>query len=88
LVYGQFYESTDYVFGFLPFWPLTEEWIEAPPGAGGMPVSFRQLQLVWLVFTATTWGITILACRFILYRLPVIFAAAAQADPETSGTEA
>jgi len=68
-VYMRLYESSDYAFGFLPFWPLTQSMIEARLGADGMPimrVSLFELQLIWLIFAAATWGVTLLAYRAIL----------------------
>jgi hypothetical protein len=62
-VYGRMYSTSDYVCGFLPFWPLTQAWLEMP---GGVPEdSFFKLQLLWLLFTAGTWGVTILLYRYV-----------------------
>jgi len=33
-VYGRFYRSSDYVFGFIPFWPLTDIWVESRDAQG------------------------------------------------------
>jgi hypothetical protein len=69
LIYGRFYESTDYVFGFVPFWPFTEGWMEMRDARGElMGVSLR-MQLIWLVFTTATWGVTVILYRFFHRRL-------------------
>ncbi len=62
LVWDRLYDSTDYVFDFTPFWPITRGVIDTPWGGergGLMGVSLFQLQLVWLLFAAGTWGVTV-----------------------------
>jgi hypothetical protein len=66
VVYGRFYESSDYVFGFLPFWPLTKYWIEMHGDDGQLMNVPLQLQFIWFVFTASTWGFTIFLYRLVL----------------------
>ena len=73
LVWGQLYFSTDYVFDFSPFWPIMQKVIDAPFGdmRGQLfGVSLFQLQLVWLLFAAGTWAVTVLLYRMICRRPP------------------
>ncbi len=59
LVWDRLYDSTDYVFDFTPFWPITRAVIEAPWGDERgrlIGVSLFQLQLIWFLFAAATWG--------------------------------
>ncbi len=80
-VYIRLYESRDYAFGFFPFLPLTQSLIEPRLDQNGMPilrVSWLQLQLVWLLFAAGTWAVTIFISRFIVRRFPGTFAAASR----------
>jgi hypothetical protein len=67
-IWGRLYFSTDYVFDFSPFWPITQKVIEAPFGdARGelFGVSLFQLQLVWLLFASGTWAVTTLLYRLV-----------------------
>lgn len=67
LVWDRLYDSTDYVFDFMPFWPITRSVIDAPWGDERgqlLGVSLFQLQLIWLLFAVGTWGVTAF-----LYRL-------------------
>jgi hypothetical protein len=67
-VWGRLYCSTDYVWDFMPFWPVTQRDIDAPFGNERgrlLGVSLFQLQLVWFLFAAGTWGVTIFLYRFI-----------------------
>jgi len=67
LVWDRLYDSTDYVFDFMPFWPITGRVIDAPWGDERgrlLGVSLFQLQLVWFLFAAGTWVATT-----VLYRL-------------------
>lgn len=71
LIWGRLYFSTDYVFDFSPFWPITQGLIDAPFGdmrGQLLGVSLFQLQLVWLLFAAGTWTATILLYRLICKR--------------------
>jgi hypothetical protein len=73
LVWGRLYFSTDYVFDFSPFWPITRGVIDAPFGEMRgqlLGVSLVQLQLVWLLFAAGTWAVSILLYRLIRRRPP------------------
>ena len=72
-VWGRLYFSTDYVFDFSPFWPITQELIDVPFGdmrGQLLGVSLLQLQLVWLLFAGFTWAATILLYRLICRRPP------------------
>lgn len=71
LVWSRFYDSTDYVFDFVPFWPITQRTLDRPWGNQHgqlLGVSLLQLQLVWAAFAASTWGITIYFYRRICKR--------------------
>jgi hypothetical protein len=66
LVWGRLYISTDYVFDFSPFWPITQNVIDAPFGdmhGQLLGVSLFQLQLVWLLFACGTWGLVLFLYR-------------------------
>lgn len=89
LVWGRFYFSTDYVFDFSPFWPITQRVIDAPFGdmRGQLfGVSLFQLQLIWLLFAAGTWTVTILLYRLICRRPPANHAL--QPTPDGAGRSA
>ena len=73
LVWGRLYFSTDYVFDFSAFWPITQKTIDAPFGdmrGQLLGVSLFQLQVVWLLFAAATWAATTLLYRLICRRPP------------------
>jgi len=66
-IWGRLYFSTDYVFDFTPFWPITQKVIDAPFGKMRgelLGISLFQLQLVWFLFAAGTWAVS-----SFLYRL-------------------
>ncbi len=68
LIWERLYDSTDYVFDFMPFWPISRAVIDAPWGdARGrlIGVSLFQLQLIWLLFAAGTWGATAFCYRLV-----------------------
>lgn len=70
-IWGRLYVSTDYVFDFTPFWPITQKVIDAPfANLRGqlLGVSLLQLQLVWFLFAACTWTVCIFLYRWILRR--------------------
>ena len=66
LIYGQFYNSSDYDCGFLPFWPFTKYWMEMRDGDGQLMDVPILMHFMWLLFTAFTWGITIVLYQLIL----------------------
>ena len=69
LVWDRLYDSTDYVFDFTPFWPITQGVIDAPWGDQRgrlLGVSLFQLGLVWILFAAGTWITT--AILYVLVR--------------------
>jgi hypothetical protein len=73
LIWGRLYFSTDYVFDFSPFWPITQSVIDGDIYFGRgqlLGVSLFQLQLVWLLFAAGVWAVTILLYRIIRHRSP------------------
>jgi hypothetical protein len=65
LVYNRLYHSTDYIFDFIPFWPITWVRVDTPwgDGHGRLFVSLFELRLVWLLFAISTWGLTIFLYR-------------------------
>ena len=72
LIWDRLYDSTDYVFDFSPFWPITQSVIDAPFGNERgqlLGVSLLQLQLVWFLFASGVWAVTILLYRIIRHRL-------------------
>lgn len=72
-VWGRLYDSTDYVFDFMPFWPITQRVIDAPWGDDHghlRGISLFQLQLIWLSFAVSTWAVTILLFRFLSRKSP------------------
>jgi hypothetical protein len=73
LIWGRLYFSTDYVFDFSPFWPITQKVIDAPFGdmrGELLSASLLQLQLGWLLFATGTWAVTILVYRRVCRRPP------------------
>lgn len=89
LVWGRLYYSTDYVFDFSPFWPITQGLIDAPFGdmrGQLLGVSLFQLQLVWFCFAAATWAVTVLLYRLIRRRPPANHAL--QPTPGGAGSSA
>jgi hypothetical protein len=68
LVWDRLYDSTDYVFDFTPFWPITRRVIDAPWGDERgrlLGVSMFQLQLIWFFFAAGTWGSAAVVYRLV-----------------------
>jgi len=62
LIWDRLYNSTDYYFDFCPFWPITRAVIDAPWGDERgrlLGVTLFQLQLIWFIFAAGTWTVTI-----------------------------
>lgn len=71
-VWGRFYVSTDYLWDFSPFWPITQAQLEQPFSTLRgrlLGVSMGQLQLVWLAFAGGAWALTAIVW-WISYRLP------------------
>ena len=73
LVFGHLYYQDDYIPGdFLPFIPVMQTWMDSFVGFECwhlLGISLFQLQLVWFLFAAGTWGGTILLYRLIRRRL-------------------
>ncbi len=72
LVWDILYHSTDYIFDFMPFWPITQSVIDAPWGDDHgrlLDVSLFQLQLVWFAFAVSTWKSTFILFRLVSTRL-------------------
>jgi hypothetical protein len=68
LIWGRLYESMNYLIDFLPIWPITRTVIDVPWGNERgrlIEVSLFQLQLIWLLFAAGTWGCTVFIYRFV-----------------------
>jgi len=73
LIWDRLYDSTDYVFDFIPFFPITQGMIDRPFGNERgqlLGVSLFQLQLVWLLFAVGTWGVTIFLYRLVRRKQP------------------
>jgi hypothetical protein len=71
LVFGRLYWSTDYIFDFTPFWPVTQRTLDHSFGGqvgGLLGISLLQLQALWLLFATITWGAAALLYRFFLRR--------------------
>jgi hypothetical protein len=84
LVWDRLYDSTDYVFDFVPFWPITQSMIDKQWGDERgqlLGVSLFQLQLVWLFFAVCTWGATIFLYRMVRRHLPANTLQATAAAP-------
>jgi hypothetical protein len=65
LITCRFYYQVDFEFDFSPFRPI-------PYGHGELfGISLLQLQLIWLLFAAGTWALTIYLYRIIRRRLAV-----------------
>jgi hypothetical protein len=67
LVFGHLYWTTDYVFDFTPFWPVTQSLLDARFGdqvGGLLGISLFQLQALWLLFAISAW-----LGAFTLYRV-------------------
>jgi hypothetical protein len=65
-IWGRFYDSTDYTFDFIPFWPITQSTVDRPWGdeRGRLfGISLFELQLIWLAFALGTWATTIYLYR-------------------------
>src|ERR1043166_3494406 len=68
LIWDRLYDSTDYVFDFIPFLPIGHWALDRPWGDERgrlLGVSLSQLQLVWLLFAAGTWGSATLLYRLV-----------------------
>jgi hypothetical protein len=70
LIYGRLYHSSDYLFGFIPFWPLWQQWVEIPDGQGQLMSVPLTLHIFWFLFTAGTWSFTVIVYRLICRRQP------------------
>ena len=68
MVYNRLYHSADYIFDFCPVWPVTWKTVDTPWGDSPeqfLGTSLFKLNLVWLLFAASTWGVTIFLYRTI-----------------------
>ncbi|MEO6054029.1 MAG: hypothetical protein ABIP97_08465 [Chthoniobacterales bacterium] len=67
-IWSHFYYSTDFLYtDFLPYWPITQGYIDIPFGNEKgylIGITITQLQLLWLLFAIGTWSFT-----FVLYPL-------------------
>lgn len=72
LIYGRLYRSLDYVFDFIPFWPICWRRVDTPwgDGHGELFTSLSQLNFVWLLFAVGTWAATIVIYRNTSRHLP------------------
>src|SRR5439155_13427321 len=74
LIWGRLYDSMDYIFDFTPFWPIARRVIDEPWGDEHgrlFGVSLFQLQLIWFLFAAGTWGLTVALYRLIRRLVPL-----------------
>lgn len=65
-IWGHFYYSTDYVYGYMPFLPMTQWTIDLEfAGQRGAlnGISLTTLNLIWLSVTIPVWALTIWAYR-------------------------
>ena len=79
-IWGRFYYSTDYVYGYMPFLPMTQRIIDFEFGGkrGALNgISLTTLNLIWLAFTIPVWALTIQIYRR-LFRISA-------APPTTTG---
>jgi len=72
LVFNRLYHSTDYIFDFVPFWPISSIAVDTPwgDGHGQLFISLFRLKFVWLLFAVGTWAVTIFLYQIIRRRLP------------------
>lgn len=58
-IFGNVYVSTDYVFDFTPFLPITQAWVDAPwgnqTGAIYQGLNILHVQIIWFAFAFATW---------------------------------
>ncbi|HEY2343554.1 MAG TPA: hypothetical protein VGH90_11010 [Chthoniobacteraceae bacterium] len=69
-VYGRLYYSTDYVSDFFPYLPITQGILDSDfdGEVGGLlsASSVFELEVVWFIFAATTWIVTIWCYRRVM----------------------
>jgi hypothetical protein len=71
LIYERFYHSSDYVCGFVPFWPFTKYWMSAFDSDGQLMEVPIKMDVFWFLFAAATWSITILVYRLFVPLPPI-----------------
>ena len=64
VVWGWLYTSADPLVDFVPILPITQRRLDPPWELLG--ISLFQLQLVWFVFAASTWAVTVGLYRLIV----------------------
>ena len=65
-IWGRFYYSTDYVYGYMPFIPMTQRIIDFEfAGKRGAlnGISLTTLNCIWLAITIPVWACTVWAYR-------------------------
>lgn len=72
LIYNHLYHSTDHIFDFVPFWPISWIAVDTPwgDGHGQLFTSLFLLKFVWLLFAVCTWAVTIFLYQIVRRRLP------------------
>jgi hypothetical protein len=72
LVYNRLYHSTDHIFDFIPFWPISWIAVDTPwgDGHGQLFTPLFVLNFVWLVFAVGTWAVTAFLYQILRRRLP------------------
>ena len=67
LIYGHIYDSRDYVFDFIPFWPVTMN--ADPPQVESYGATLTEVNAIWFAFAIFTWTVTVVLYRLILKKL-------------------
>lgn len=65
LIYNHLYHSSDYIFDFIPFWPVTMN--ADRPHTEGYGTTFLELDGIWFAFATLAWATTA-ACYFSIIR--------------------
>lgn len=68
LVWNRRYYSTDYIFDFSPFWPITQGVLDARFGEQKgylIDVTLTQLNMIWFTFALLAWTTAFFLLRFI-----------------------
>jgi hypothetical protein len=60
--FNRLYHSYDYFFDFIPFWPVGS--FAEHPQVEAYGTTLTELNLLWFIFAAFTWGSTIAIYRF------------------------
>ena len=83
-IWGRFYYSTDYVYGYMPLLPMTQRIIDfqfASRRGALNGISLTTLNLIWLAFTIPVWALTIQIYRRLFRVSPAPPATTAHLSP-------